>query len=194
MARKNRDRSSSGNETSYNEPRRETGGLRNTQLVRTVSRNTNRDRADYGVTTFDLDLSAFQPQREDYRDALPATPQYLRPAASYQKGRPRSVQGDSATRADSASTLLARPQDTRQPGVPSSLQTRRLLRPGPARITKMAPPKQSQLTARPDHLPAQRSATQRKEKSRDNCKQRPEPTKSRGAGGSRKFVPWCDRT
>ena len=60
----------------------------------------------------------------------------------------------------------------------------------PARKITMVPAKQGK-TANRDHLQALPSPQARKENVRSNCKQRPEPKKGRGAGGSRAFVPWC---
>ena len=48
-------------------------------------------------------------------------------------------------------------------------------------------------SARPDHLHVS-SAEPRKEKSRETCKERPQPSGKKGNGkGSRPFVPWCSR-
>ena len=159
----------------------ERGGVRNAGVVRDVSRNINRERAyQMAQPVPDLDLSAFTEtpvaiSQDDFNRPSGS----LRPAnLIVRPGQGRQALNNSATAQRPA--LLARP--------PRIMPTPVLAqRPGPAKQAHMAGQSKP---ARSDHLPAPQSE-KRKEKPRANCKQRPEPTKSRGTSGSRSFVPWC---
>lgn len=164
MAKRNRDRDR-GRET-Y-------GGIRRTETVRHVQRAA--DRPSYGREAYDpLDLSAFEVRDE------PVGFGYVPPVAS-----------------------LARPQEMRRPGAAGSMQSRKQDEPSRSdqrRVSKAHALRVSQRekyvgpnqvkTAKPEHL-HESSATLRKERLRETCKERPKVNK--GSGGSRKFVPWCSR-
>lgn len=170
MAKRNRD-DQRGRETR--------GGLRNTEAVRGASyrnaRSAEASRFNLDLSRYDveLDLSAFEANE-------PGLTTFERMG-------------------------VARTQDIARPGRTISMQNRK--RPeGSERDTQRRPARkiaqaESRLAqsgglaesraARTDHLQAEPS-DKRKERSRPNCKQRPEPTKGSGST-SRKFVPWCDR-
>lgn len=183
MGKKNRD-SGSSRETTRDAPRRDYGGVRNAGVVKTVSQNLNRQRAYQRAELPELDLSAFEPT-DNIASAFDIAPaQLLRPAQFYSPGAGRDRVAEAPRAKLATPKLLARTQAKQQPGRAAILPVRK---PG---FTNTALVNQS-LTARTDHLQAKPSE-KRKERSRENCKQRPEPKKS-GSGSSRAFVPWCDR-
>lgn len=182
VAKKSRD---SGSSRAL-EPARQTGGLRNAGVVRRVTSNINNQRASNVRSDLldDWDMSAFE-VRDDIVDRRESVARYepARAALTVPSSRQR-VQSTAAVRRTATPTLLARPLGNKQPGVRKILQRRQII---------TAPAKQQKITANRDHLHAPHSPSARKENVRSTgCKQRPEPTKS-GRGGSRSFVPWCDR-
>lgn len=168
MAKRNRDRS---------ESRTATGGVRRTEAVRGAERRAGIRDADarrapasrFLDDAFDLDLSAF------YETPLEAVRNEIWPESS-----------------------RARPQETVRPGARSSMQNRKAADDAAKRTKykRAEPPRvrasTQTLTARREHLQVDQPSTKsRKESARGVCKERPDKTK--GSGGGRKFVPWCDR-
>ena len=157
------------------------GGLRKTESVRELSRPLARDVTRdpwQGYEFFRPDLSAFETIStpiNEIANARVSAPAPARPAQSTISRSPYVAKaGQGATRRTDPPAPVARPRV-------AELKRPELLRgkaptPQPAR--------------RPD-MHEVRSA--RIEPSRSVCKERPRDTKPRGGGGSRNFIPWCDR-
>lgn len=128
-------------------------------------------------SAFDLDLSAFEPA-ERYREVE------IREPNRVQLATPQRVRGRMVPMGNRRQALDA----------PSKRAMQRALeREAEARQSRVKRPSRS-VSARADHLPAEPSPQARKERSRENCKERPDPAKKRsGTGAKKSFVPWCDR-
>jgi len=178
--------------------------VRRSGVVRTVERSI-ASRASRTYSDFDLDLSAFEPAGE--RIESPAVrsdrlDQVVRP--SRVQLAQRAIAGASNRGAErTAERVASRKLST----LPARSSIGKPLKAGLGRKTRrneVTPSKldlkgraenyavaQSKSPRKTDHLQAKPSPEARKEKTRDNCKQRPQETK--GSGRSRAFVPWCKR-
>ena len=168
MARRDRDR---------DDRREESGGVRRTQAVRTVERAI-ADRRPTSVSTFDLDLSAFGPSvgEPDRNRASIASPQSLA-----QPSRQTALRSRNQTVADSKRGAQRREE--------RELDRKTLKR--PLEVKKQVAAQRTKTVASRDHLHEVRPARKESTRQKNSCKER--PTKTKGSGGSRKFVPWCNR-
>lgn len=130
-----------------------------------------------------LDLSAFE-GRDEYRPDRPlaAVQDILRP------GRTSSMQNRKRDDAPSKRALERA----------ANRQARKIIEPSRMALADLQERRERERqkasavqTANRDHLQDKRPSETRKEPVREHCKQR--PTKTKGNGGSRSFVPWCDR-
>ena len=151
------------------------GGLRETRRVASVRRDTERRYDDKAYTSpldnlFRPDLRAFEHvELVDYNRGL---------------ARNDSVASGSISRSRDLSPSrykLASKQVTRKPGAAKSLQDRKEPQFGGQKIT--AKPVVSHEVRSPARV----------ERVRSTCKERPRDNKPKGGGGSRAYVPWCDR-
>lgn len=132
-----------------------------------------------------LDLSEFEARDEIVRPDRD-------PAYVQDNGRPGRTVSMQKRKQDEGPSKRAQER-------PAERQIRQVVRPNQAALDdynkrrERASERASAVTqpARPDHLQTDKASVTRKEPAREHCKQR--PTKTKGNGGSRSYVPWCDR-
>lgn len=181
MARRNRDRDG-GREAGYDpqptqrEPAR--GGLRQTQrVVSAQALPINRGMPSIYADLLDIDMSAFRASD----DRAPSSSGANRP-------------GDNLARPGRIIERRYNPDATGPSRRTERLPVKGLIKPAaqittaqtikPNLVNAVSPASKLQLQAMP-------SPKVRTEASRETCK--PRPKNNKGSGGSRAFVPWCDR-